>query len=118
MAMKEDLIYDIGLHDGSDTAYYLRRGFRVVAIDANPAMVELARKTFSEFVSSNRLILLNIAIADKVEERIFWVSEQSLWSSFDESSAKKEGKRAEAIKVRCELFPNILEQFGVPHYLK
>jgi FkbM family methyltransferase len=118
MVIKEDLIYDVGLHDGSDTAYYLRRGFRVVAIDANPAMIEDVRKTLSESVLSNRLILLNVAIADKVEERIFWVSEQSWWSSFDESNAKKEGKHAESIKVRCELFSNIMEQFGVPHYLK
>jgi hypothetical protein len=48
MAIKEDLIYD-----GSDTAYYLRRGLRLVAIDANPAMVELTRKTLSDPVSSD-----------------------------------------------------------------
>ena len=29
-----DLIYDVGLFDGGDTAYYLFRGYNVVAIDA------------------------------------------------------------------------------------
>jgi FkbM family methyltransferase len=118
MAIREDLIYDVGLHDGSDTAYYLRRGFRVVAIDANPVMVELARKTLSESVASDRLVLLNIAIADKAEERTFWVSDRPEWSSFDESIAKRKGTNAKGIRVQCELFPKILEQFGVPHYLK
>jgi hypothetical protein len=31
------LIYDVGMNNGDDTAYYLRRGFRVVAIEPNPA---------------------------------------------------------------------------------
>ncbi len=30
--MIPDLIYDVGMHDGEDTAYYLARGYRVVAI--------------------------------------------------------------------------------------
>ena len=117
MGIVDNLIYDVGLHDGSDTAYYLQRGFRVVAIDANPAMVELARKTFKS-VPSDRLVLLNMAIADKAEERTFWISEHSIWSSFDETIAKRKGTHAEAIKIRCEPFSKILEQFGVPYYLK
>jgi FkbM family methyltransferase len=117
MAVVQDLIYDVGLHDGSDTAYYLQRGFRVVAIDANPAMIELARKTFHS-VSSDRLILLNLAIADKAEERVFWISDNPIWSSFDESIAKRNGTHAEAATIRCEPFSTILERFGIPHYLK
>jgi len=38
--MVPDLIYDIGLHDGDDTAYYLHKGYRVIAVDADPTMVE------------------------------------------------------------------------------
>jgi hypothetical protein len=52
MAMADDLIYDVGLHDGGDTGHYLRCGFRVLAIDANPVMVELAKKNYSEAVRS------------------------------------------------------------------
>ena len=37
--MNPRLIYDVGMHNGDDTAYYLRRGFRVVAIEPNPALV-------------------------------------------------------------------------------
>jgi putative ABC transport system substrate-binding protein len=38
MKLKYDpqLIYDVGMNNGDDTAYYLRRGFRVLAIEANP----------------------------------------------------------------------------------
>lgn len=33
------LVIDVGMHNGDDTAYYLHRGYRVVAIEANPAWV-------------------------------------------------------------------------------
>ena len=30
----DDLIYDVGMNNGDDTAYYLHKGFRVVAVEA------------------------------------------------------------------------------------
>ena len=40
----ERLIFDIGMYDGSDTRYYLNEGFRVLAIEANPVLVQRARE--------------------------------------------------------------------------
>jgi predicted O-methyltransferase YrrM len=71
MAMADDLIYDVGLHDGGDTGHYLRCGFRVLAIDANRVMVELAKKNYSEALLSGRLTLLNKAIFDNAESHSF-----------------------------------------------
>ena len=36
--MDPKLVYDVGVHRGDDTAYYLHKGFRVVGVEANPAM--------------------------------------------------------------------------------
>jgi FkbM family methyltransferase len=44
--MNPKLIYDVGMHNGDDTAYYLRRGFRVIAIEPNPALVATAAERF------------------------------------------------------------------------
>jgi FkbM family methyltransferase len=118
MTISEDLIYDVGLHDGRDTGHYLRRGFRVVAIDANPTMVELANRTYGSAIASGRLTLLNTAVADKAEDRTFWVSDNSEWSSFHAYIAQREGTHAEPILVHCTLFSEILQTFGVPYYLK
>jgi FkbM family methyltransferase len=118
MAIADDLIYDVGLHDGSDTGHYLRSGFRVLAIDANPEMIESATKTYGEDLSSGRLTLLKKAISDKAETRTFWVSDHSEWSSFDESIAKREGTSATPISVQCEQFSEVLQTYGVPYYLK
>jgi hypothetical protein len=50
-----DLIYDVGIHDGNDTAYYLAEGYRVLAIDANPAHIERATKRFEHELNDERL---------------------------------------------------------------
>jgi len=42
----QDLIYDVGMNNGDDTAYYLRRGFRVVAIEANTCLAKCAAERF------------------------------------------------------------------------
>jgi predicted RNA methylase len=43
----KDLVYDVGLHNGDDTAFYLHQGFRVIAIDADPRAAAAAKQRFS-----------------------------------------------------------------------
>lgn len=49
-----DLIYDIGLHQGQDTDFYLRKGFRVIAFEANPENAAFCRKKFSQAIKANK----------------------------------------------------------------
>jgi hypothetical protein len=51
--MTADLLYDVGMNNGDDTAYYLYKGFRVVAVEADPVLVEAARERFAEPSSSS-----------------------------------------------------------------
>ena len=78
------IVYDVGLHDGQDTDFYLKKGFKVVAIDANPAVVGAAEKRFGRAVASGRLTLLNLGITqeDRAEPLEFYVNEKiTEWSS-------------------------------------
>jgi hypothetical protein len=47
-SMLPNLIYDIGMHNGDDTAYYLSRGFNVLAVEANPKLAATATERFVE----------------------------------------------------------------------
>jgi hypothetical protein len=38
-----DLIFDLGMHNAADTKFYLDKGFRVVALEANPALAGAAQ---------------------------------------------------------------------------
>jgi len=118
MEEHSDLIYDIGLFDGGDTAYYLSRGYRVVAVDANPLMIERARLRFSKEIRAKQLTLLNVGISRTSGATSFWVSDRAEWSSFDRSIASRDGTAHRSVSVVTVPFSQLLAEHGVPHYLK
>ncbi len=116
--MIPDLIYDVGMHDGEDTAYYLARGYRVVAIEANPAKVERAREQFAGAIGAGRLVLVHTGVFPVAGEFDFWISEYDFWSSFDRLSASKANKACVPVRVACRPLQDVLREHGVPYYLK
>ncbi|MDP6673512.1 MAG: FkbM family methyltransferase [Gammaproteobacteria bacterium] len=115
----DNLIYDVGMHTGQDTAYYLFKGYDVIAIEANPALVRKAESRFREAIADGQLQILHIGIAAEPGEADFFIStKKSVWSSFDKANATKDGSGFKICRLRCTPFHNILRQYGVPHYLK
>src|SRR5215510_12147684 len=107
------------MNNGEDTAYYLRRGFRVVAIEADTRLAKCAAERFRAQISSGQLRILNIGIAAEEGELPFWICEtRSEWSSFDRKLASRDGCPPHEIMVPCRRFASVLEEFGVPYYLK
>jgi len=115
----KDLIYDVGMNNGDDTAYYLSLGFRTVAIEANPELVEQAKTRFAAEIASGRLIILNIGITDRDGELPFWICEANhRWSSFDRTYASWANSPNHQIQVPCTRFDKIVGQYGVPYFCK
>jgi FkbM family methyltransferase len=115
----EDLIYDVGMHDGSDTALYLSRGFRVVAIEANPVLVDRAQSRFSSAQEAGRLTILGVGIGPSRGVFDFWVNEKNdEHSSFVEHVGCRNGSPCHPVKVRCQPLTDVFAKYGVPYYLK
>jgi FkbM family methyltransferase len=107
------------MNNGDDTAYYLYRGFDVVAIEADPVLVSQAARRFEREIADGRLKVLNVAIAEESGVLPFWVCEtNSEWSSFERANASRGGAPHRQIEVQCRRFDSILEEFGVPYYIK
>ncbi|WP_187830031.1 FkbM family methyltransferase [Siccirubricoccus phaeus] len=118
--MQRDLIYDLGMHRGDDTRFYLAKGFRVVALEANPAFCAAARAAFPEDIAAGRLAVEEAALWHSGGERIsFWLNhEKDDWSSALRPWAEKGGHAAEEIEVGTLTLPDLLDRHGVPYYLK
>lgn len=117
--MIRDLIYDVGMNNGDDTAYYLHRGFRVVAVEANPQACAQASGRFPAELGAGRLTILNTGIAAEPGQADFWICEtHPEWSSFDRQLAARDGSPHRCVQVPCRMFGSILAQHGVPYYLK
>lgn len=106
------------MNDGKDTAYYLYRGYKVVAVEANPGLCKMAAQKFSRELAEGRLALENVAIGEQRGEQTFFVSSVDLLSSLDPSAATRDGQTATAVPVTCVRAADLFARHGVPHFLK
>jgi FkbM family methyltransferase len=117
--MIENLVFDIGMHNGDDTEQYLAQGFRVVAVEANPTLVEAAQKRFSEAIRDGRLSIENCAIFNFEGATEFWINdEKDEWSALDPEIAGRQGITCHKITVRCTRLSTLFNKHGVPSFLK
>lgn len=122
------LIYDVGLHHGQDTDFYLKKGFRVVAFEADPANAEFCRKRFAADILSGQLTIVEGAITESSYQngngrsvKFYRNEHHSLWgSTSDDWAVRNEvlGTTNQIISVEAIDFAEQLEKYGIPHYLK
>jgi FkbM family methyltransferase len=117
--MRDDLIFDVGAHNGDDSGYYLEKGYRVVAVEANPLLAQSITERFEAAIQTGRLTVLNVGIADRSGTLPFWVNaDNSVWSSFDRELGGRHGSRCHPVDIECVPLDALIRQYGVPHYLK
>jgi len=113
------VVFDVGMNNGDDSAYYLSQGFRVVAIEANPILVEKAQVRFEREIASEQLSIECIGIADESRKIPFWINEERTeFSSVIEERARRNGMRCRRVEIEGFTFDTLLRRYGVPYYLK
>jgi FkbM family methyltransferase len=115
-----NLIYDIGMHTGKDTEFYLLKGFNVVSVEANPRLVKAAEEKFKEFIETGRLTIINKAIASGNSEKIkFYINEdKDDWGTILPSWNRSMNSNYTSIEVETIQLENIIETYGMPYYMK
>jgi FkbM family methyltransferase len=117
-----DLVFDVGMHRGEDTGYYLRKGFRVVAFEAHPELVDAARGRFAAAIADGRLLIVSGAITSEDRDSLsFYVHPRlSSWSTTARQRASRNEVMGESVEVTVPAvdFAACLRTHGVPHYLK
>lgn len=121
--MNSDFIYDIGCNNGDDTDFYLRKGFRTLAIDADPMLCEQVALRFKKDVDQGRLQVVNGLIADKDSESApFYIFDEcSGWSTADPEFRRRHelaGRVSRKIEVPVISMSTLLQKYGVPYYMK
>jgi FkbM family methyltransferase len=122
MEPKKHLIFDIGCHRGEDSDFYLRKGFRVIAVEANPILCNDLKTKFATQIADGRLTLIDKAIAEKDGEVTFFINDnQSIWGTIRAEMAERneiQGSKSRKVTVPAIKFGSLIKQFGMPYYLK
>ena len=124
----EDLIYDIGMHKGEDTEFYLRKGFRVIAFEADPDWVRTCRHRLKEFIAQGQLTIIEGAILDldaidagQKKVKFYKNDQTSVWGTVRADWAERNarlGTSSSTIEVDAVDFAGVIQEHGVPHFMK
>lgn len=113
------IIFDFGMHVGQDSAQYLRAGYQVIAVEANPEMVDKAKIKFSNQLDNGQLTILNLGVGAENGILTFYKNlHLSEWSSFNFNIGTRDNTPYEELKVECVTADKIFSQFEKPYYVK
>jgi FkbM family methyltransferase len=116
------VIYDVGLHRGEDSEFYLKKGFRVVAIDANPEMCASAATRLHAYCDNGQLVIVNKAIATEEGEVTFFKNKNhSEWGTIDRAwmaRNQRHGDPSEEFRVQAVPLSHVIAEFGAPYFVK
>jgi len=117
--LQADLIFDIGMHNGADTEFYIKKGFRVVGVEANPSLADAARGKFAAEIAENRLAVENVGVLDVEDVLSFYINEEvDEWSSFQKHLGTRQNTRYTTIEIPCRRLDYFIDKYGMPYYLK
>ena len=113
------IIYDFGACVGGNIPYYLLKSDLVIAIEANPSLVERIKQKFEKEIIQKKLIVLNYLISNKIDENLedFFVHKTNHYLSRtnpDENKINNFNK----IKLKSKKAIDIIKEFGEPYYIK
>jgi FkbM family methyltransferase len=131
----QEFIFDFGFFNGMDSWTYLQAGYRVVAVEADPSLVDAAKvnANFMPFLQSQQLQVLNLAIAPLEQNADSWLpfylnSCTKEWNSFyssigcrsctppyPEDPSKTTCSQPKVLATPCA---SVFKQHGTPTYFK
>ena len=121
MSNVTNLIYDLGSHNGQDSEFYLKKGFTVVAVEANPARMRRLETAFSREIAEGRYVLVEKAVGERFGKVTFFLNtERSIWGTTEYNPRYKERSSAKVSPNWTEIvvpsipFSWLTDQFGVP----
>jgi len=115
------LIFDVGVHRGEDSAYYLALGYRVVGFEANPALLDHCRRRFADELRDGRLTLVDGAISADADATVkFFQHSHSMLgtTNADWVQRNRDLGATECIEVPAVDFAACLQEHGVPYFVK
>ncbi|GAA3099342.1 hypothetical protein GCM10010520_51000 [Rhizobium viscosum] len=112
------LIFDLGLHQGYDSRFYLNKSFRVVGLEAVPALCASAAKRLAHF--GDRITIVNKALYSKSGEKVtfYSVPDKDDWGSLVQGNAGKGVYETVAFEVDTIDLAKMFDLYGTPHYIK
>lgn len=115
------LVFDIGANNGDDAAEYLKRGCKVVAVEANPSLCAGLRERFAAEIKTGQIVLIDKAISRRPKVTLYVNSADHGWGTtlpdYAARAAKLRGTVQE-VEVETATIIDLIRVYGVPDRMK
>src|SRR5207247_9909413 len=109
----------VAINKGNDSKPQSSNGYRGVALEASPILVERWRARFQKEIAAGQILIECVGIVDQPGKIPFWINdERDVFGSFDRARAGRNGMKCHPIEIECVTFDKLLTKYGVPYYLK
>lgn len=117
---KSNVIVDVGVSNGNDTDFYLKKGFKVFGIEGDPIVCGELESRFSSQISTGQLELVPaVACSANDEEISFFVNESvQAHSKVAVSGGKSQQRKGSEYMVKTINWPAIHSRTGPVYYCK
>lgn len=117
-SVEKDLVFDLGLHKGYDAEYYLRKGFRVIGLEAAPDLAKISAQRLAAY--GPQMTVVNKALHHSCGQSVpfYTVPTKDDWGSLHREIAEKGVETAVEIAVETIDLNWLFDNFGVPRYIK
>jgi FkbM family methyltransferase len=113
------VVIDIGMHDGGDTIYWLSRGFRVIAVDANMDLRVLGRPVIASAAQTGQLVFVHAAVAPTNSSASVTFYRHKTASQLSTMYAPPSKRHLfDAVVLNTTTCAKILHRYGAPLYIK
>lgn len=113
------VIYDFGMNDGSDLEYYLKKGNKVVSVEANPELCLQVSEAYRSEIEMGRLTIVNVALSSQdFGETDFYIHKTNDVLSQLPQPAPEALHEFEVQQIGQRRASSLIVENGAPHYVK
>jgi FkbM family methyltransferase len=118
MQISRDLIFDIGMSEGDDCDFYLKKGFRVLGLEANPETYAHIGARFASEIEAGRLRVMNLAASENSGEQMIFMISGNQGHSHLAQYPRGDDITARQVRVETINWSGLISIWGTPYYCK
>jgi len=117
---QKKVIYDLGANTGDDIAYYLKKADVVIAVEANPTLVDQIESKYSVAISEGRLFVENCVVTTLPHNADvpFYIHKHGHIISQFPRPAETELIHFDEVMLPSKSVMSLIERYGHPYYIK
>ena len=112
------LVYDVGMNNGDDAAYYLKKGYDVVGIDAHAGLCQQCTMRFAAEIAQGRMRVINVGVGAEEGTLEFYHNdlEDPISTFLPNYWTDRSWRKPVPVAVRT--LSSIIRECGEPYFVK